>query len=108
MEGYIIQEIKDINEEIMLPTNDYVFHRLFGHVGNEDLTSGLISSILNQEIETIKIDETQITEQNIKDDKVGVLDIKARLNNNILCDVEMQVAKKEDIETATGNNKDLF
>ena len=98
MEGNIIEEIKNINEEIMLPTNDYVFHRLFGHVGNEDLTSGLISSILNQEIETIKIDETQITEQNIKDDKVGVLDIKARLNNNILCDVEMQVAKKEDIE----------
>ena len=82
----------------MNPRNDYVFHRLFGYKGNEEITSGLIGAIINQEIETIKIDETPITEQNIKDDKVGVLDIKARLNNNILCDVEMQVAKKDNMD----------
>lgn len=82
----------------MNPRNDYVFHRLFGYVGNEELTSGLIGAIINQEIDTIKIDETQITEQNIKDDKVGVLDIKARLNNDIVCDVEMQVVKKDNID----------
>ena len=82
----------------MNPRNDYVFHRLFGYKGNEEIASSLIGAIINQEIETIKIDETPITEQNIKDDKVGVLDIKARLNNNILCDVEMQVAKKDNID----------
>lgn len=82
----------------MNPTNDYVFHRIFGHVGNEEITKGLIGTIINKDIRNIKIDETPITEQNIKDDKVGVLDIKARLNDKIVCDVEMQVAKDTNIE----------
>ena len=82
----------------MNPRNDYVFYRLFGYVGNEELTSGLIGAIIDQQIDTIKIDETQITEQNIRDDKVGVLDIKARLNNDIVCNIEMQVAKKDNID----------
>ena len=82
----------------MSPTNDYIFHRIFGHVGNEEITKGLIGTIIKQNIKNIKIDETPITEQNIKDDKIGILDIKARLDNDIVCDVEMQVAKKENIE----------
>ena len=82
----------------MSPTNDYIFHRIFGHVGNEEITKGLIGTIINQDIKNIKIDETPITEQNIRDDKIGILDIKARLDDDILCDVEMQVAKKDSIE----------
>ena len=82
----------------MTPTNDYVFHRIFGRKKNEEITKGLIGAIIKQEIKTISIDENPITEKNIKDDKVGVLDIKARLNNNIVCDVEMQVAKQDNIE----------
>jgi len=85
-------------QEILCPTNDYIFHRIFGHVGNEEITQGLISAIIDKEIKTINIEETPITEHNIKDDKVGVLDIKARLNNDIICDVEMQVAKNSNIE----------
>ena len=34
----------------------------------------------------------------MKDDKVGVLDLKARLNNEIICNVEMQVVQQKDIE----------
>lgn len=60
----------------MIPTNDYVFKRLFGHVGNEKITAGLISSIIKQEIKTIKINENPITEKDMKDDKVGILDLK--------------------------------
>lgn len=82
----------------MNPTNDYIFHRIFGHVGNEEITAALIGTIINQEITNIKIDETPITEQNIRDEKVGILDIKARLNNNTVCDVEMQVVKTRDLE----------
>lgn len=82
----------------MLPTNDYVFRRIFGHVGNERITAGLIGSIINQEIKKIKINEKRITEQDMKDDKVGVLDLKARLNNEIICNVEMQVVQQQDID----------
>ena len=82
----------------MNPTNDYIFHRIFGHVGNEEITKGLIGAIIEQDIQNIKLEETQITEQNIKDDKIGVLDIKVRLDNDIVCDIEMQVAKNDNIE----------
>ena len=85
-------------DKIMNPTNDYVFHRLFGYARNEEITKGLIGTIVNQNINTIKMDETQITEQNIKDDKIGILDIRARLNNDIVCDVEMQVVKNDNME----------
>ena len=82
----------------MLPTNDYVFQRLFGHVGNEKITAELIGSIINQEIKTIKINENPITEKDLKEDKVGVLDLKVRLNDEIVCDVEMQVVQQDDID----------
>lgn len=82
----------------MLPTNDYVFKRLFGHVGNEKITAGLISSIIKQEIKTIKINENPITEKDMKDDKVGILDLKAKLNGEILCNIEMQVVQEKDID----------
>ena len=32
------------------------------------------------------------------DDKIGILDIKAKIDNNINCDIEMQVINKRDIE----------
>ena len=82
----------------MLPTNDYVFQRLFGHVGNEKITAELIGSIINQEIKTIKINENPITEKDLKEDKVGILDLKVRLNDEIVCDVEMQVVQQDDID----------
>ena len=82
----------------MLPTNDYIFHRLFGYVGNEKITAGLIGSIINQEIKTIKINENPITEKDLKEDKVGVLDLKVRLNDEIVCNVEMQLVQQYDID----------
>ena len=95
----LIEEIENNQkEEVMIPTNDYVFKRIFGTVGNEKITAGLISSIIKQEIKTIKINETPITEKDMKDDKVGVLDLKARLNNEIVCNIEMQMAQQKDID----------
>lgn len=32
------------------------------------------------------------------DDKIGILDIKAKIENNVNCDIEMQVINKRDIE----------
>ena len=32
------------------------------------------------------------------DDKVGILDIKAKIDNHINCDIEMQIVDKKNIE----------
>ena len=44
--GIVIAKQKE-TEEALKPTNDYVFKRIFGHVGNEKITKGLINSILS-------------------------------------------------------------
>ena len=84
--------------EVFKPTNDYVFKRIFGHVGNEIITKGFINSILDDEIESVNLEGNTILEKDLIDDKVGILDVKAILNNKILCDIEMQVVTYSNIE----------
>lgn len=85
--------------ELLKPTNDYVFKRLFGYVGNEEITKGLLSSIIDDvEINSIKLDCKEILEQDLSSDKFGILDIRAVLNNNVQCNIEMQIIDKKDIE----------
>ncbi len=86
----------------MDPKNDYVFRRIFGYIGNEEITKGLINAILDDiEITNIELDLKQELEPDLKDDKFGILDIRVELNNSIQCDIEMQMADKKDIENRT-------
>ena len=85
-------------ENLLDIKNDYVFKRLFGHVGNEDITKDLLKSITNEKITEIELDCNTITEKDMFDDKVGILDIKAKLNGNINCDIEMQVVDRKNVE----------
>ena len=85
--------------KLLDPKNDYVFKRIFGHTGNEEITKGLLQSIIPDKIDKIELDSNPITEKDLLDDKVGILDIKAKLNGgNVNCDIEMQVVDQKDIE----------
>ena len=55
-------------------------------------------SIIPDKIEEIKLDCNPITEKELSEDKVGILDIKAKLNNNVNCNIEMQIVDKNNIE----------
>ena len=85
-------------EKLLNPKSDYVFKRIFGHSGNEEITKGLLKAITKENIKKIELDSNPITEKDLLDDKVGILDIKATLNNNTNCDIEMQVVDKKNIE----------
>ncbi len=85
-------------EKIILPTNDYAFKRIFGKLGNEKITQNLLNSILDENIENVELDCNTILEKDIYDDKIGILDIKAKLNNKFLCNIEMQIANQKNIE----------
>ena len=85
--------------DLLDPKNDYVFKRIFGHVGNEEITKNLLQAIIPDKIDKIELDSNPITEKDLLDDKVGILDIKAKLNDgNVNCDIEMQVVDQKDIE----------
>ena len=86
-------------KKLLNPKNDYVFRRIFGYVGNEEITKGLISSIIEDiEITNIKLDLREITPEDLKDEKFGILDIRAEINNTIQTNIEMQMVDKKDIE----------
>ena len=46
----------------------------------------------------VDLDKNPITEKDLYDDKIGILDVKALLNNEVSCDIEMQIATQENIE----------
>ena len=78
-----------------------VFHQKikknFGYKGEEETTRVLLKDIFRTEIKIIKLDNNPITEKDIIDEKVGIMDIKAIIDNNTVCNIEMQVVKQEDI-----------
>jgi predicted transposase/invertase (TIGR01784 family) len=85
-------------ENCLLPTNDYVFARIFGKIGNEKITKGLLSSIISDKIETIKLSGSKILERDLINDKMGILDIRANVNDETEVDIEMQLVNKQNIE----------
>ena len=49
-------------------------------------------------MQNVELDNNTILEKDLFDDKVGILDIKAKINSAINCNIEMQVVDKNDIE----------
>ncbi len=78
-------------------TNDYVFKRNFGYKGNEEITKVLLEDIIRTNIENVNLDSTPITEKDILDEKLGIMDIKAMLDNTMVCNIEIQIVKQKDI-----------
>ena len=83
------------------PTNDYIFKRLFGHVGNEEITKALLKAILKKKIEKIDLDKNRILEKDLSSDKLGILDVRATIDNEDDIDIEMQVTDHKDIQERT-------
>ena len=79
-------------------TNDYVFKRTFGYSESGEVTRIFLRDILQNNISAIELNNQTITEKELMDDKVGIMDIKAVLNQNVECDIEMQVVNQHNIE----------
>ena len=84
--------------KLLNPKLDYVFKRIFGSVGNEKITKSFLEAVTKEKITDLKLDCNPITEKDLYDDKLGILDIKAKLNNNINCNIELQLVDKKNIE----------
>lgn len=71
--------------------NDFVFKKIFGKKGNEEILQDFIISVLDIPIKTIKVDRDTYLEKTVKDNKLGILDIKATLNDDTVVNIEMQM-----------------
>ena len=94
------QEIQKENKEkkVLKPTNDFVFKKIFGSVGSETTTTSLLEAILKINITAIDLDKNPITEKDVLNDKMGIMDIRVEINNKIDADIEMQIIDQGNIE----------
>ena len=74
-------------------TNDILFQRLFGKIGNENITKGFLEKILGIEIEDLTLDTNKrLIGKQVKD-KIGRIDVKANLKDGTKVIIEMQVSR---------------
>ena len=79
-------------EQKLKITNDLVFQRMFGKPGNENITKGFLEKILGIQIESLTLDTNKRLIGNVVENKIGRVDVKAKLNDGTKVIIEMQVA----------------
>ncbi len=85
------------NVKTLSPKLDVVFQTLFGEVGNESITKGFLETILERKIDSIDLSRNPILRREFKEEKLGVLDIIAKLDKNEICNIELQIVDKKNI-----------
>ena len=83
------------NRKMYTPKNDYVFKRIFGKEGNEDITRDFIKFATGIEYNEINLNTKPILEADIINNKMGVLDVKVEGDKETNIDIEMQVTSNE-------------
>ncbi len=90
--------IKKVRETKILPlTNDYVFKRIFSKEECNSELKDLLEGILGIKIEKVEVKNPEIP-KNILDEKLARLDIKAKINDEITLDIEMQTSDEYNLE----------
>ena len=84
-----------MESKLLKVTNDYVFKRIFGKKGNEDITRSFIEAVTSEYYEDINLEDTPILERDLLENKMGILDVKVVANEINDIDIEMQVTKSE-------------
>ncbi len=83
------------NKELLKPKIDVVFHSLFRE-GNENITKAIISAVTKEKINKIDLDNNRHILGRYPEEKLGILDLKATLDNGTICNVEIQLADNKD------------
>ena len=84
-------ENTEIVKTLLIPKNDVVFQALFGTKGSEKILSGLLSKILNDKVENVSLDANQNLVRSIPEEKLGILDLRAKIGDGIDVNIEVQL-----------------
>ena len=79
------------------PKMDIIFQAIFGEVGSENITKDFLEKILKRKIEKISLDKNPILRRELKDDKLGILDIITEFDGKEKCNIEMHLIDKNNI-----------
>ena len=78
-------------------TDDYIFKRVFAFEGNESVLKDFLEAILKKDIKKVTIKNPEIIPYE-KDEKRGLLDIKAETDDDTILDIEMQMRDERNTE----------
>ena len=94
------ERMKNMKKEIKIlsPKLDVVFHMLFGEQKHERITKKLIGDVIGEKVETIELEQTPYLWGEQAEDKVGIVDVRATINNKNPIDIEMQIVDNKNIE----------
>ena len=91
----MVNETKTVDR---LPlTDDYIFKRVFAFEGNESVLKYFLEAILKKDIKKVTIKNPEIIPYE-KDEKRGLLDIKAETDDDTILDIEMQMRDERNTE----------
>ena len=87
------------------PLNDFVFKKVFGEKGNEDILISFINAVLKRTkkepiVELEIIDNKQLTKELILD-KTGIIDVRAKTSNGEHIDIEVQLTDQGNMDKRT-------
>ena len=91
----VFEENKAKEGNLLKPKIDVVFHSLF-KAGNENITKAIISAVTKEKIEKIDLNNDRHVLGKYPEEKLGILDLKATLDNGTICNIEIQLADKKD------------
>ena len=89
---------KQTNQHKKLPLkSDIVFKRVFSNEENNQLLKSLLQAILKIQINTVIVTNPELP-INLSNGKLGTMDIKAKVNQNTIVNIEMQVINEHNID----------
>lgn len=91
-----MEQTQQITYETLPLTWDYAFKNVFGRYGNEDILKRFLTAVLKENITNVIIQNGELP-KNAKEEKLGILDIRAEIDNKYLIDIEMQVGNEKNI-----------
>ena len=90
--------------ELLCPKVDFVFKRIFGTEENRDVLAAFLNAVLKsapgREIAEVEILNPYIDKEALGD-KMSVLDVRARIGDGTLVNIEIQLTNRYDMEKRT-------
>ena len=91
------KQLTSSKKKLLSPKIDAVFQVLFGEVGSEEITKEFLKAILKENITKVDLSKNPILRRMTPNDKMGILDVIVKIDDKITCNIEMQLAKRDDI-----------
>ncbi|MEG0153532.1 MAG: Rpn family recombination-promoting nuclease/putative transposase [Niameybacter sp.] len=87
------------------PLNDFIFKKLFGEKGNEDILVAFLNAILkrthHEPIVEVEIIENKELSKELIEDKTGIIDVRAKTAEGEQVDIEVQLTNQGNMDKRT-------